>query len=202
MNPLGSFIMGDDRYEEDKMMRKRETSAVRHPVDNKTDAPSGMKVLLCEDVEKLGWLGDVVEVTTGYARNYLLPQSLAKPATEANIKAIAQEKARRTEQRRLDKTRLEAAAKAVQSAEAVIAAKANVQGHLFGSVTARQIADNLQQQGFQVKERNVQLPEHIKQVGTHQLTLEFDEDLTATINVVVVAEQEAVNESADEEKRK
>ena len=92
------------------MMRKRETSAVRHPVDNKTGTSNGMKVLLCEDVDKLGWLGDVVEVTTGYARNYLLPHGLARPATEANIKAIAQEKARRTEQRRLDKTRLEAAA--------------------------------------------------------------------------------------------
>ena len=200
MNPLRSFIMGDDRYKEDKMMRKRKTSAVRRPVDNKADTSNGVKVLLCEDVDRLGWLGDVVEVTTGYARNYLLPQGLARPATEANIKAIAQEKARRTEQRRLDKTRLEAAAKAVQAAEAVIAAKANVQGHLFGSVTPRQIAENLRQQGFEVAEKNVQLPEHIKQVGTHQVTLEFDEDLTATVNVVVVAEQEPVNESADEEK--
>jgi large subunit ribosomal protein L9 len=181
------------------MMRKRDTS-------NKTDAPNGMKVLLCEDVEKLGWLGDVVEVTAGYARNYLLPQGLARPATEANIKAIAEKKAGRAEQRRLDRKHLEAAAAAAQSAEAVIAAKANVQGHLYGSVTAQQITENLQQQGFEVEERNVQLPEHIKQVGTYQVTLKFAEDLTATVNVVVVAtpqvaEQEAVNESADEEKR-
>ena len=149
-----------------------------------------MKVLLCEDIDKLGWLGDVVEVSEGYARNYLLPQHLAKPATEAAIRAIAEEKAKRAEQRRLEGRRLQAAAEAVDGAEAVVAAKANEQGHLFGSVTARQIAANLRSQGFQVADEIVQLHEHIKEVGTHAVTLKFAPDVTATVNVVVVAEQE------------
>jgi len=152
-----------------------------------------MKVLLCEDIDRLGWLGDIVEVKTGYARNYLLPQGLAKVANEAGIRAIAEEKARRAEQRKLEGKRLEVAVKAIEGAEAVVAAKANEQGHLFGSVNERQIAANLREQGFEVRDEIVQLPEHIKEIGTHSVTLKFRDDLTATINVVVVPEQQ--NES-------
>ena len=148
-----------------------------------------MKVLLCEDIEKLGWLGDVVEVAEGYARNYLLPRRLATPATEANIRAIAEEKAKRAEQRKLEGKRLEAEMKKVEGAEAVVAAKANEQGHLFGSVTAREIAANLREQGFDIADGIVQLPEHIKEVGTHVVTLKFSPELKTTVNVVVVPEQ-------------
>ena len=150
-----------------------------------------MKVLLCEDINRLGWLGDVVEVKTGYARNYLLPQGLAKIANEAGIRSIAEEKARRSEQRKLDGKRLEEAVKAIEGAEAVVAAKANEQGHLFGSVNERQIAANLREQGFEVRDEIVQLPEHIKDIGTHSVTLKFGDNLTATINVVVVRDQDS-----------
>ena len=156
-----------------------------------------MKVLLCEDVKKLGWLGDVVEVEPGYARNYLLPQGKAVVATETNIKAIAKERASRTERRVLERGQLERAARAVEGAEAVIAAKANEQGNLFGSITDRQIAANLRAQGFEIADDFVQLPEHIKGVGTHEVTIRFapaassprgEDDLTATVKVVVVPE--------------
>jgi len=155
-----------------------------------------MKILLCEDIDKLGWLGDVVEVSTGYARNYLLPQGLAKVANEASIRAIAEEKARRAEQRKLEGKRLEEAVKAIEGAEAVVAAKANEQGHLFGSVSAREIAANLREQGFEVRNEIVQLSEHIKQVGTHPVTLKFRDDLTATVNVVVVPEKQEEAEAS------
>lgn len=153
-----------------------------------------MKVLLCEDVKKLGWLGDIVEVSEGYARNYLLPQGLAKVAIDANVRSIAKEKAKRAEQRVRERKRLEEAAKAVQGAEAVIAAKANEQGGLFGSITDRQIAANLRSQGFEVADEVVYLPEHIKQVGTYDITLKFADDVTAAVKVVIVAEQEAAAE--------
>lgn len=148
-----------------------------------------MKVMLVSDVKRLGWLGDVVEVNEGYARNYLLPQGLAKMPTEENLRTIAGERARRAEQRIEQKARLEKAAEAVEGAEAVIAAKANEQGHLFGSVTGGQIAANLREQGFEVADSVVQLDEHIKQVGTHMVSLKFAEDLIATVSVVVVAEK-------------
>jgi len=147
-----------------------------------------MKVLLCEDVRKLGWFGDVVEVNEGYARNYLLPQGLAKLATDDNIKAVAEEKGKRAEQRIKEHKRLAEVAKTVDGAEAVLAAKANEQGVLFGSVTASQIAANLREQGYQVADDVVQLPHHIKQVGTYSVTLKFADDLTATVNVVIVPE--------------
>ena len=148
-----------------------------------------MKVLLCEDIKKLGWFGDVVEVNDGYARNYLLPQGLAKVASEESIRSLAEEKAKRAEQRIEETKRLEDAAKAVEGAEAVVAAKANEQGHLYGSVTAEQIAANLREQGFLVANEIVHLPEHIKQVGTHTIMLKFGDKVTANINLVVVPEQ-------------
>lgn len=146
-----------------------------------------MKVLLACDVDGLGWFGDVVEVAAGHARNYLLPQRLAVAATEVNLKALAEEKARRAEQRMLDRERLKKVAAAVEGAEAVLAAAANKQGVLFGSVGAGQIAANLREQGFEVTDEIVQLAERIKQVGTSQVTLKFADDLTAAVNVVVVA---------------
>lgn len=148
-----------------------------------------MKVLLCEDVKKLGWLGDIVDVPEGYARNYLLPQRLAKVATEGNIKSLAKAKAERAELRLQERRRLEKAAAAVNGAEAVVAAKANEQGVLFGSISEAMIAANLRSQSFEVADEIVKLPEHIKTVGTHEVTLKFADDVTATIRVVVVAEK-------------
>ena len=156
-----------------------------------------MKVLLCEDIKKLGLLGDVVEVAEGYARNFLIPSHLAKVASDANIKAIAKDKAKRSEQRLKERKRLEAAAQAVNGAEVVLSAKANEQGVLFGSIAADQVADNLRRQGFEVADEIVDLPEHIKHVGGHTVTLRFADDITATVNVVVVAEQESEQAKED-----
>jgi large subunit ribosomal protein L9 len=156
-----------------------------------------MKVLLCEDIKKLGWFGDIVEVNDGYARNYLLPQGLAKVASKESIRSIADEKAKRAEQRIEERKRFEDAAKAVEGAEAVVAAKANEQGHLYGSVTAEQIAANLREQGYLVANEIVHLHEHINQVGTQTLTLKFADNVTANINLVVVPEQ-ASEEETDE----
>jgi len=159
-----------------------------------------MKVLLINDVKALGWLGDVVEVSEGYARNYLLPQGFSVPVTEANLKAIAEEKKRRAEVRNREKKRLEQTAAAVEGAEAVLAARANEQGVLFGSVTPSDIAGNLREQGFEVPDDVVAMSGHIKEVGTHSVTLRFAPDLTATVSVVVVARQEDVSESTDQDK--
>jgi large subunit ribosomal protein L9 len=162
-----------------------------------------MKVLLCEDIARLGWLGDIVEVNNGYARNYLLPKGLAKVATEGNIRALAKEKTKRAEQRIQEQKRLEEAVKAVEGAEAVLAAKANEHGVLFGSITECDIAANLREQGFTVADEVVRLPEHIKQVGTHTVELKFTKDLKTTVSVVVVPEnheqEDTVPESQQEE---
>lgn len=170
-----------------------------------------MRILLCEDIRGLGWLGDVVDVNDGYARNYLLPQGLGMPATNTNLRAIAKDKVKRAEQRKLEEEQLQKVAEAVEGAEAVVAAKANEQGVLFGSVSASEIAQNLREQGFEVADEDVALHEHIKQVGTAEVTLKFAGDLTATVSVVVVpegvdvetikaAEKAAAEKAAQEEK--
>jgi large subunit ribosomal protein L9 len=170
----------------------------KRDISNKASTSNAVKVLLCEDVKELGWFGDVVEVSIGYARNYLLPQRLATMPTRANLRSLAKEAVKRTEQRKLERERLEEAAAAVEGAEAVVAAKANEQGVLFGSVGAGEIAENLRAQGFRVADEMVQLAEHIKQVGTHKVTLRFDKDLTATANVTIVAESAAAPPKEDE----
>ena len=156
-----------------------------------------MKILLSEDVENLGYLGDVVEVKDGYARNYLLPQGVGVVPTEANIKSLANAKSKASEKRRVTLDRLETVAKAVEGAEAVVAAKANEQGHLFGSVGQHDIAGNLRDQGFEITDDMVKLAEHIKEVGTHEVTLKIAAELTAKVSVVVVSQDETV-EPADE----
>ena len=162
-----------------------------------------MKVLLCKDIDKLGYLGDIVEVKDGYARNYLLPCNLATVPNEANIKALADEKAKRAEERKLVREQLEKAATAVEGAEAVLMAKANEQGHLFGSVTEHDIAENLRSQGFDVADDMVALGGHIKEVGTHEVKLKLASDLSAKVNVVVVSDSpdaaEALESTQDEE---
>lgn len=207
MNPVRSFITGNDRRKEDKMMRKREIS-------KRAGTSNGVKVLLVADVEKtsgsvaaqLGWFGDIVEVSSGFARNYLLPQGLAVIPTEAAIKSLAEEKARRAEARKLARQRLEETAAAVDGAEAVIAAKANEAGGLFGSVGGREIAANLREQGFEVTDEMVQLSEHIKQVGTTTVKLKFaqarlpdGQDLTASVNVVVVPQEQTEDRTQETE---
>lgn len=154
-----------------------------------------MKVLLVADVDELGWLGDVVEVKTGHARNYLLPRGLATIPTEANLRALAKEKAKHAEQRIQHRKRLEAAAEAVEGAEVVVAGKANEQGHLFGSVGVSDIAGNLRAQGFEVTDEVVKLPENIKQVGTSTVELKFSDDLKATVTVTVVRELDDISDA-------
>lgn len=153
-----------------------------------------MKVLLCEDITKLGYFGDVVEVADGYARNYLLPQGLVIVPTEANLRSLSKEKTERAERRIQERKRLETVAERTKGAEAVIAAKANELGHLFGSVTAKEIAANLRALGFEVADEVVRLKEHIKQVGTYSdsVELKFADDLIVPVTVTVVAEGQPI----------
>lgn len=157
-----------------------------------------MKVLLCEDIEKLGYLGDVVEVKDGYARNFLLPYGKATVPSQGNIKSLALEKAKRANERKLVFEQLVIAAKAVEGAEVVIAANANEQGHLFGSVAERDIAQNLRDQGFEVADRTVKIDHHIKEVGQYPVTIRFAPELTATVTVTVVS-QDAQDEQETSE---
>ena len=158
-----------------------------------------MKVLLHVDIPKLGFLGDVVEVKNGYARNCLLPKGMAVKPTGANMKAIAVEKSRQAEVRRLAREELVRVAKAVDGAKISIAARVNEQGHLFGSVTEVEIAKALQEQGFSVQAKHVILPEHLRQLGEYEVTLRYAAEVEASINLAIVSEgQNGVEEPGTE----
>lgn len=156
-----------------------------------------MKVLLCEDVAKLGWLGDVVEVKDGYARNYLLPQGLAVIPTEAAVRSLAEEKTKRAEARRLAREEKERLSISLEGVEIQLSAKANELGHLFGSVTEADIAEALQKKGFAVTADMVQMEAHIKEVGSSVVIIKTASDLRAAVQVIVAAQEQTVG--ADEE---
>ncbi len=154
-----------------------------------------MKVLLLEDIQGTGWLGDVVDVADGYARNYLLPQQLAQVPNEGNIRAIAEEKAKRAEQRLKERKRMQLAIEKVVGAKVVIVAKANEQGHLFGSVGEKEIGESLRNQGMEVADGNVKMPMHIKEEGIYDdVRIRYASDISTKIEVVVLAMQEGQTE--------
>ena len=145
-----------------------------------------MKLLLHADVPDLGHFGDVVEVKTSYARNYLIPQRIAVQPTEENIKAIEAERAQKAEERRLAQAALAKAAEKVADAEITVTGSANDQGHLYGSVTEQHVAEALQKDGYDVQTKHVVMAEHFTMLGSYSVTLKFSKDLTTNIKVWVV----------------
>jgi len=149
-----------------------------------------MEIILMDKVANLGNLGDVVKVKDGYARNYLIPQGMAKRATAANRAAFEEKKA---ELERVAGEKLASAqvrAEKLEGFALTIAQKAGVDGRLFGSVGNTDIADALAAQGFDVAKGEVRLPEGpLKTVGEYEIQLGLHTDVIANIKVTVVSEQ-------------
>ncbi|MDQ3951750.1 MAG: 50S ribosomal protein L9 [Actinomycetota bacterium] len=147
-----------------------------------------MKVILSDDVEKLGKKGDVVVVADGYARNFLVPKGLAMMATKGSLKQA--ELMQRARAEREERAREEAAKKVAHlgGAPVYISARAGEGGRLFGSVTssdvARAIADQLEEA---VDRRHVLLEDPIRSLGTHQVEVKLHEQVTALVTVEVIA---------------
>jgi len=160
-----------------------------------------MKLLLRRDIPKLGLVGDVVDVSDGYARNYLLPQRLAVLPTEANLKEIEEEKRRAEAERKARRRRLEEAAQRLANVEVMIHAAANPEGHLYGSVGPREIAAALREEGHDVEPSNVELHETIRQLGTRMVPVVFADDLRVEVKVWVVQEKAAGDLEAGEDEQ-
>jgi ribosomal protein L9 len=148
-----------------------------------------MEIILREDIEKLGHRGDIVKVADGYARNYLLPKRLAVLATESNKKIVEQE--RQAHLRREAKLEAEAAelAKVLNTLTLTISQRAGEQDQLFGSVTAKDIADALERQNYTVDRRKILLEDPIKTLGEHKVPIRLHRNVTAEITVQVVREE-------------
>ena len=147
-----------------------------------------MEVILREDVEKVGARGAVVKVADGYARNFLLPKRLAVAATDANKKIVEQEREAYLRREAKDKTESEDLSKLLTGLTLTFKHKVGENNHLFGSVTAKDIADALEAQKYHVERRKVQLDEPIRTVGEHEVTVRLHRDVTTQIKVVVEPE--------------
>ncbi|MDQ6678661.1 MAG: 50S ribosomal protein L9 [Acidobacteriota bacterium] len=147
-----------------------------------------MDIILREDIENLGSRGDLVNVADGYARNFLLPRKKAVIATDSNRKIIEQERDAHVRRDAKLKTEFEAQAKLLNGAAVTIAQRVGENDQLFGSVTAQNIADQLELKGFSIERRKIQLDEPIRTLGEHKVTVRLHREVTAEVTVNVVKE--------------
>jgi large subunit ribosomal protein L9 len=148
-----------------------------------------MKVILKEDVKKLGNKGDVVNVADGHARNLLFPRGLAEPYTESSKKKLESEK--KDQKEKTDRLLKKAQEEAQELSEnpIVIKAKAGEHGKLFGSVTSPDITAALKKStGFEIDKKDVSIDEPIRHTGTHEVKVKLHKNVTATVKVQVVEE--------------
>jgi large subunit ribosomal protein L9 len=148
-----------------------------------------MKVILREMIESLGTVGDEVTVANGYARNYLIPQNKAVLATSANRKQIERERKKLELVAVKDQTKAEAMAKEFEGVVCTIPAKVSEDDKLYGSVTTRDIGDQLEAQGLEVDRKMIQLSEPIKTLGSYIVPVQLHPNVSAEITVRVVTEE-------------
>lgn len=146
------------------------------------------EVILMEDVPGLGYTGDLVRVSPGYARNYLLPRNLAAPATDATRKRVEKRKIEAEARRVKDREAALAVAERIKTLTLALKVKAGSEGKLFGSVTALDIVGALKTQGVSVEKQQVIIGEAIKSVGEHKVTVKLLPDLSAELKVQVSPE--------------
>ena len=144
-----------------------------------------MKVVLTEDVKKLGSKGDVVDAADGYARNYLMPRGLAVEATQQKIKELEEKEAKKN---RLESEKREDAQKLkskLESEKFVIKVKAGENGRLFGSVNTKDIAEAAADKGYDIDKRKIELDDSIKNLGVHNVQVKLYDDIIAELKVEV-----------------
>lgn len=147
-----------------------------------------MKVILRQNYEKLGAIGEVIDVKDGFARNYLIPRNIAYRATAGNLKALEEEK--KILSRREEKEAKEAERIAAQlgSVSLTITMKVGEDDKLFGAVTSQMIADSLTEKGFTIDKRIIELEEPIKTLGIFEVPVKLHSKVTAKVKVWVVRE--------------
>ena len=149
-----------------------------------------MKVILKENVEGVGHLGDLLDVSDGFARNYLLPRQKALEANTRNVKALEHAKRVMSEKAKKEKLEIEDLAKKMSAVSLTITAQVGKDDKLFGSVTVKDIAEGLAEQGYTVDRRKIQLAQPIKELGTVAVAVKLHREVTATVAVHVVKKQE------------
>ncbi len=147
-----------------------------------------MKVILREDVKNKGTAGDIIDVKSGYARNYLIPQGFAYLATEANTKVFATEKIQKVRKLEQLKTESEQLKTEIGNISLTAVVKVGDDGKLFGSVTSQAISELLKEKGYDYNHRKIILEEPIKELGVYEARVNIYQDVEATVKVWVVKE--------------
>lgn len=145
-----------------------------------------MQIILKEDVERLGRAGDILKVSDGYGRNYLIPKGLAVEATNKNIKVLEHEKRLIENKKKKEKMDAETLAKRISETSITIPMQAGEEDKLFGSVTAMDIAEALSREGISIDKRNVLLDEPIKRLGIYTVNIKVHPEVTTELKVWVV----------------
>ena len=147
-----------------------------------------MKVILTKDMDNLGKAGALVEVKPGYGRNYLLPQKFAMAATSKNVRQLDHEKAGILSRAAKHKSNMDAQAKKLSAIELKFTRKVGEQNKLFGSVTSKDVHEQLVAQKYEIDRRQIHLPEPLRDLGTHEVEVRLHSEVSAKIKVTIAAE--------------
>jgi large subunit ribosomal protein L9 len=147
-----------------------------------------MKVILKEDIKKIGKMGQIVDVADGFARNYLVPKGLAIEANTKNIRSIEHEKKMVHEKARKLKDSAQDLSSKISAMTITIKAKAGEEGKLFGSVTTMDIAEALHNEGIEIDKKKISLEEPIKRLGSYPVNIKLHPDVSLQLNIQVIEE--------------
>ena len=148
-----------------------------------------MKIILLKDVENLGKKDEVKEVKAGYARNFLIPRGLAKPATRENLEWLEAQKDIEAKKAEEELRKVQEAASVIDGQEIMIPIKIGKDGQIFEKISSQKIYEKLKELGFDVKKNQIDLKEPIKELGEFPVKIKFDHNLEAEIRVIVVEEK-------------
>jgi len=147
-----------------------------------------MKIILLQDVENLGKKHEIKEVKAGYARNFLFPKELAKPATEQALKWLETQKEIEAKKDEEELKKVQTKASAIDDVEVIIPVKVNEDGGLFESINSQKISEKLKELGFEIKKNQIDLAEPIKELGEYPVKVKLEHNLEAEIKVIIVDE--------------
>ncbi|MDH5201779.1 MAG: 50S ribosomal protein L9 [Nitrospirota bacterium] len=147
-----------------------------------------MKVILKDDMKKVGKMGDIINVADGYARNYLIPRGLAAEANTKNIKSLEHEKRIVEDKAKKLKNSAQDLASRISATTLVIKAKAGDEEKLFGSVTTMDIAEALRSEGIEIDKKKILLEEPIKRLGSYSVNVKLHYDISTQLTVQVIQE--------------
>lgn len=151
-----------------------------------------MKVILLEDVEKLGKKGEVKEVADGYARNFLIPNKLAVLANKVGLARLEEEQKIEAQKAEEELVRYQEMATKIDGLELEILVKIGEEGKLFGAITSSKIVEKLKEKGFEITKEQIKLEEPIKEIGEHEVIINLPHNLETKIKVIIIEEKKKI----------